>query len=372
MIYLDNAATTALDAEVIEAMSDVMKNHFGNPSSVHTYGREARVLIEDARNVIAGHLNIPSAGIYFTSCATEAINMVIDSCVSDLGIRHIVTSPLEHHAVLHTVENLVAKKQCGVSYVKLDGRGNVDLDDLDNILKQYGRSLVCLMHANNEIGNLLPIKDVARTCASNGAIFLCDTVQTMGKFVIDLGTVDVHFAFCSAHKFHGPKGVGFLYLKNPAEMQPLIYGGGQERNLRSGTENIYGIVGMAKAFEVAYRDLEKNMHHIKALKSLMVQLLKENFNDVKFNGESEEKGLYTILNVSFPQGKKSEMLLYNLDIEGVAASGGSACSSGAVNRSHVLKAINAGEDRIAIRFSFSKFNTVNEIRQTISILQKIL
>lgn len=372
MIYLDNAATTALDKEVIAAMADIMKNHYGNPSSVHTFGREARVLIEDARNTIARFLNVAASDIFFTSCATEGINMIINSCVDKLGIQHIITSPIEHHAVLHSVDHLSEEKKCDVAYIKLDTKGNADLDHLKTLLGQNDHSLVCLMHANNEIGNLLLLKDVAKLCSSHNALFLCDTVQTMGKFMNDLGNTDIHFAVCSAHKLHGPKGVGFLYLKNPPDMQPLIYGGGQERNLRSGTENIYGIVGMAKAFEVACLDIEKNMQHIKGLKSRMVELLKENFPDVSFNGESEEKGLYTILNVSFPKTKKSEMLLYNLDIEGIAASGGSACMSGAVNASHVLKAIGTGEDRTAIRFSFSKFNTLDEVRDVVNVLKRIL
>jgi cysteine desulfurase len=372
MIYLDNAATTPLDPEVIEVMSEVMKNYFGNPSSVHTFGREARVLVEDSRNSIAGLLNVLPSSIFFTSCATEGINTVMNSCVNHQGIKRIITSPIEHHAVLHTAEHLQHQNKCTVEKVNVDSKGYVKLDHLEEILKAGVPSLVCLMHANNEIGNILTLKEVARICSANHALFLCDTVQTMGKYSIDLGNLDVDFASCSAHKLHGPKGVGFLYLKDPSIVEPVLYGGGQERNMRSGTENIYGIVGMAKAFEVAYRDLEKNMQHVKSLKSHMVRLLKQNIPDVKFNGDSEENGLYTILNASFPSTPKSEMLLYNLDIEGIAASGGSACTSGAVNVSHVLKAIKAGKDRIAIRFSFSKYNTVHDIERTIEILKNVL
>lgn len=372
MIYLDNAATTPLDPEVIAAMADVMKNHFGNPSSVHTYGREARVLIEDSRNLIASLLNVASSDIFFTSCGTEGINTVMNSCIYDLGIRHIITSPIEHHAVLHTIEYLVNGKKCDVEYTKLDTKGNIDLNHFESLLKLNDRSLVCLMHANNEIGNLLPLKDVAKLNLSHNALFICDTVQTMGKYVNDLGNTDIHFAVCSAHKLHGPKGVGFLYIQDGMNIKPMLLGGGQERNMRSGTENIYGIVGLAKAIEVSRRDLGKIMKHVKALKSLMVRLLKDNITEVTFNGESEENGLYTILNVSFPKTQKSEMLLYNLDINGIAASGGSACTSGAVNVSHVLKAIGKNEDRVAIRFSFSKFNTFDEIEKTIEILKRIL
>jgi cysteine desulfurase len=372
MIYLDNAATTPLDSEVIAAMADVMKNHYGNPSSIHTYGREARVLIEDSRKMIASLLKVAPSNIFFTSCATEGINMVLNSYAEDLGVSHIITSPVEHHAVLHTIEHLVAEKKCDVSYLNLDKKGNIDIDNLESLLKQKNHSLVCLMHANNEIGNMLPLTDVSKLCLANNALFLCDTVQTMGKYGIDLGNISIHFAFCSAHKLHGPKGAGFLYLQDVDKIHPMILGGGQERNIRSGTENIYGIVGLAKAFEVAYRDLEKNMKHIQTMKSRMVQMLKENIFNVAFNGESEENGLYTILNVSFPKTQKSDALLYSLDIEGIAASGGSACTSGAVNASHVLKAIGAGKDRVAIRFSFSKFNTLDEIDTTIEVLKRIL
>ncbi|MFH0866221.1 MAG: cysteine desulfurase family protein, partial [Bacteroidota bacterium] len=313
-----------------------------------------------------------SSNIFFTSCGTEGINTVMNGCIHDLGIHHIITSPIEHHAVLHSIEHLVAGNNCGVSYTKLDSKGNIDLNHLELLLKQNEHSLVCLMHANNEIGNQLPLNEVSRLCSVHNALFLCDTVQTVGKLVNDFRNMYIHFAVCSAHKLHGPKGAGFLYLRDGMNINPMLLGGGQERNMRSGTENIYGIVGLAKALEVSCRDMEKITKHVKALKSRMVQLLKDNITDVAFYGESEENGLYTILNISFPKTKKSEMLLYNLDIEGIAASGGSACNSGAVNVSHVLRAIGAGEDRVAIRFSFSKFNTFDEIEKTIEILMKIL
>jgi cysteine desulfurase len=372
MIYLDNAATTPLAPEVIEAMTIAMKHKFGNPSSVHAYGREARVLIEDSRNTVAGLLNVSPSEIFFTSCGTEAINMTIFSCINDLGIKHIVTSPIEHHAVLHTVGYFEKIGKIEVSYVKHDGKGNILSDDLENILATHDSSLVCLMHANNEIGNYLPIKEVSKICEKHNAMFLCDTVQTMGKFKFDLKDLNVHFAACSAHKFHGPKGIGFLYLNGKVKINPLLHGGGQERNMRSGTENIYGIIGLAKALEVAHRNMEADIDHIKSLKACMVAGLKEMIPDIQFNGDSEEKGLHTILNVSFPRSDKSEMLLYSLDIEGIAASGGSACSSGSVSESHVLKAIGADMKRTAIRFSFSKFNTKEEIDKCLTVIKKIL
>ena len=372
MIYLDNAATTPLDPEVIETMTDAMKNKFGNPSSVHKYGREARVLIEDSRRTVSGLLNVSPSEIFFTSCGTEAINMTISSCVNDLGIKHIVTSPIEHHAVLHTVSYFEKLGKIKLSYVKLDSNGNILLDDLENILATNERSLVCLMHANNEIGNLLPINDVSEICKKNNALFLCDTVQTIGKYKFDLSSMNVHFAACSAHKFHGPKGVGFLYLDGNVKINSMLHGGGQERNMRSGTENIYGIAGLAKALEVAHRNMEADAVYIKSLKAHMVAGLKKEIEGIQFNGESEEKGLHTILNVSFPKSDKTEMLLYSLDIEGIAASGGSACSSGSVAESHVLKAIYADNKRPAIRFSFSKFNTIEEIDSCLKIIKKIL
>ncbi|NTW32957.1 MAG: cysteine desulfurase, partial [Bacteroidetes bacterium] len=312
MIYLDNAATTPLDPEVIEVMSDTMKNYHGNPSSVHTFGREARVLIENARKTVSSFLNVSPSEIFFTSCGTEAINTAISGCVNDLGIRHFVTSHIEHHATLHSLEKHIKNNLCTISYIKLDAKGKVDLEDLKKILHAKGRSLVCLMHANNEIGNLLPLKETSEICSQSGSLFLCDTVQTIGKVKNDIGAAHIDFAICSAHKFHGPKGIGFLYKNGDINISPLIKGGGQERNMRSGTENIYGIVGLAKAMEVAFKNIDTDTSHILSLKSLMIKRLREEIPEIIFNGESAEKGLHTILNVSFPKTKKSEMLLYNL------------------------------------------------------------
>jgi cysteine desulfurase len=372
MIYFDNAATTPLDPEVIEVMSSVMKNNFGNPSSIHTYGREARVLIEDARKTVSSLLNVSPSEIFFTSCGTEAINMVLLGCIENIGIKNIITSPIEHHAVLHTLEHFSHAGKCNVHYVKLDSRGNIDQDDLEAKLNLSDRSLVCLMHANNEIGNLLPVKDIGELSKKYNSLFLCDTVQTMGKFRNNPGNMNIHFAACSAHKFNGPKGVGFLYMNGDMKIDPLLYGGGQERTMRSGTENIYGIVGLSKAFEIAHRNMDADILYIKGLKEYMVSSLKSIISDIAFNGDSEEKGLHTILNVSFPRTDKSEMLLYSLDIEGIAASGGSACSSGSISESHVLKAIGADMNRPAIRFSFSKFNTKAEVDECITVLKKVM
>jgi cysteine desulfurase len=372
MIYLDNAATTPIDPQVIEVMQDVMRNHFGNPSSVHTFGRKARVMIEDCRKTVSSLLHVSPSEVFFTSCGTEAINMVISGCCEDLDIKRIVLSPLEHHAVLHATEHFARQGKCIAEFVKLDEKGNIITEDLENLLKSGERSLVCLMHANNEIGNLLNLAGVDDICTKYDALFLCDTVQTIGKFRHDFKKTNIHFAACSAHKFHGPKGIGFLYLNENVMINPILQGGGQERNMRSGTENIYGIVGLAKAMEVSYKKFDTDITYIKELKSYMVSRLKEEINDVCFNGDSEEKGLHTILNVSFPKTERSEMLLYNLDIEGIAASGGSACASGSVAESHVLKAIAADMTRPSIRFSFSKFNKKEEIDTCVEVIKKVL
>ena len=371
MIYFDNAATTALDAEVIDRMHEVMKNTFGNPSSVHAFGVQARALIDECREQVSSLLHVSPSEIFFTSCGTEAINMVIAGCCDDLHIHRIITSPLEHHAVMHACRHQLKQGKVSVELLNADNKGNILPAELENILKAGDRALVCLMHANNEIGNLLPIAEVGEICRKYNAYFFCDTVQTIGKFKHDFKKNNIHFAACSAHKFHGPKGIGFLYLNGDIKISPLLQGGGQERNMRPGTENIYGIAGLAKAMEVAYRNLDADVAYIKSLKTYMVTKLKKEISDVRFNGESEEKGLHTILNVSFPETKKSEMLLYNLDIEGIAASGGSACTSGSVTESHVLKAIGADLKRTSIRFSFSKFNTKDEVDKCIEVIKKV-
>jgi cysteine desulfurase len=369
-VYLDNAATTALDQEVIDAMLPVMEFKFGNPSSIHSYGREARTLIEASRKTVANLLNVSPAEIFFTSCGTEANNMAIRCSVRDLGIKHVISSRIEHHAVEHTLEQMEHEGIIKLSYVDIDSQGHVDLDHLDELLVNNDRSLVSLMHANNEIGTLLPIKKVGELCQQYNAVFHSDTVQTMAHYVHDLRKLNVHFVNCSAHKFHGPKGIGFIYINSAIKIHPFIFGGSQERNMRGGTENIYGIVGLAKAMEIAYKNLDKDMEHIKGLKFYMMEQLKEAIPRVKFNGDAEN-GLYTVLNVSFPPSDISEMLLFNLDIEGIAASGGSACSSGSDIGSHVLSGIGADPNRPADRFSFSKYNTKEEIDYTVSKLKEL-
>ncbi len=371
-VYFDNAATTQLYPEVIDEMTLALKNNFGNPSSIHSYGRESKVLIEDARSRIANYLNVSPSEIFFTSGGTEAITTAIHGCVYEKEIQHIITSPIEHHAVLHTIKTLEKRRLVKVSMIDVDEKGNINLEELKDVLRTNVKSLVVLMHANNEIGSILPMKEVGKLCSDYNAFFLSDTVQTMGKYDNNLQDINIHFATCSGHKFHGPKGIGFLYINDDVRISPLFKGGGQERNMRSGTENIAGIIGLAKAFDIAYSSMEKTKEQIEKLKSYMASELQKNFSNLKFTANSNEKGLFTILNVSFPRNEKTEMLLINLDIAGIAASGGSACNSGVVTISHVLKEIRFNKNRVPIRFSFGKFNTKNEVDYCIEQLKNLL
>ncbi len=371
-IYLDNAATTPMDEAVLEEMTAVMREHYGNPSSIHTHGRQARTLIEKARKTIAGLLHVSPAEIFFTSGGTEADNMAIRRGILDHDITHAISSPIEHHAVEHTLKEIEQAGAIQLSLLDVDRKGNVDLQQLEALLSSQPRSLVSLMHANNEVGTLTDIAAVSALCRSHGALFHTDTVQTMGHYRHDLSVLDVDFLAGSAHKFHGPKGAGFIYINHKVKIHPLIYGGAQERNMRGGTENVYGIVGLAKALELAYRDMDEHRQHIQALKSYMMEQLVQGIPDVQFNGETvPDKSLYTVLNVSFPASHMADMLLFNLDIAGISASGGSACSSGSNIGSHVLSAIGTDPDRPCIRFSFSKFNTTEEIDATVGKLKEL-
>lgn len=362
-IYLDNAATTPLDPEVFEAMKPFLLEDFGNPSSTHAHGRKVRAAIESARKQIAALLHCTPGEILFTSGGTEADNTILHSAVHTYGIRHIISSPLEHHAVTHTLEKIVHDNSIELHFVNLDSHGNVNLQHLGVLLQQYPNALVSLMHANNEIGNLLDLHRVGELCANYNAYFHSDTVQTIGHFAHDLSTLRLHGMTAAAHKFHGPKGVGFMYIRKEKKIQPLLVGGAQERNMRGGTENVYGIVGMAKALEIAYRDMEQHTTYIKDLKLRMIEKLKATIPGVDFNGNSADvdNSLYTVLNVCLPESDTNNMLLFNLDLQGISASGGSACSSGATTGSHVLSHLYPGSKKGAIRFSFSKYNTPAEI-----------
>jgi cysteine desulfurase len=372
-IYLDNAATTALDPSVLESMMPFLTEKFGNPSSIYSYGREARMAVETARKSVAKLLNANPAEIFFTSGGTESSNMAIQAAIRDLGCRHIVTSKIEHHAVTHTVEYLDALDEVKVSYVKILPDGHMDLEDLEKLLAAAEeKTLVTLMHANNEIGNILDIHAVGNLCKLYNAVFHSDTVQTVGHFPMDLRNTPIHFITGAAHKFHGPKGVGIIYINENVRIKPIVHGGSQERNMRAGTENIYGIVGFAKAFEMAMGGFETDSAYIGSLKYYMYEQLKKQIPGVGFNGDVLGKSLYTVLSVSFPKTYKSEMILFNLDINKICASGGSACTSGAETGSHVIRAINNDPNQITVRFSFSKHNTKEEIDAVVEKLKQLV
>ena len=368
-IYLDNAATTALDNEVLKVMSKSMRDVYGNPSSSHTFGRKSRAMIETSRRQIAQFINADTSEIFFTSGGTEADNMAIRGAVRDAGITHIITSKIEHPAVINTIAHLLKKNKVSLDYVNIDKNGVVDLNHLEDLLIRNENTLVSLMHGNNEIGNLLPLEEVSDLCQKYNALFHSDTVQTIGHYFFDLKKIKIDFLTCSAHKFHGPKGIGFLYINKNINITPLIHGGSQERNMRGGTECVYGIVGLAKAMEVAYRDLERHREHISSLKEHMINRIREALPMVFFNGRSEDlvNSLYTVLSVSFPPDEYSSLLLFNLDLLGVSCSGGSACSSGNITQSHVISEIKNSRGPV-IRFSFSRFNTFQEIDSAVDKL----
>ena len=372
-IYFDNAATTALDPVVLDTMMPYLTEKFGNPSSIYSYGRETRMAVETARKSVAKLLNANPAEIFFTSGGTESSNMAIHAAVKDLGCRHIITSKIEHHAVMHMVDHLDALDEVKVSYVKILPDGHVDLEDLEKLLAATEeKTLVTLMHANNEIGNILDIHAVGNLCKLYNAIFHSDTVQTVGHFPMDLRNTPIHFITGAAHKFHGPKGVGIIYINENVRIKPFVHGGSQERNMRAGTENIYGIVGFAKAFEMAMAAYENDSAYIGTLKYYMHEQLKKNIPGVGFNGDVLGKSLYTVLSVSFPKTERSEMILFNLDINKICASGGSACTSGADAGSHVIRTINNNPNQITVRFSFSKHNTKGEIDAVVEKLKELV
>ncbi len=372
-IYFDNAATTALDPQVLEAMMPYLTEKYGNPSSIYSYGRETRLAVETARKTVAKILNAHPAEIFFTSGGTESSNTAIKAAVRDLGCRHIITSPIEHHAVSHTVEHLDDLDLVRVSYVKLLPNGHVDVDDLEKLLAAAEeKTLVSLMHANNEIGNMLDINEVGELCKLYNAYFHSDTVQTVGHFPFDLRNTPVHFVTGAAHKFHGPKGVGILYINENVHIKPFVHGGSQERNMRAGTENIYGIVGFAKALELAMAHYEDDSAYIGTLKYYMHEQLKKHIPAIAFNGDVLGRSLYTVLSVSFPKTEKSEMILFNLDINNICASGGSACTSGADQGSHVIRAINQNPNQVTVRFSFCKHNTKAEVDAVVEKLKELV
>jgi len=371
-VYLDNAATTPLAPEVADAMIPYLKSEFGNPSSTHYFGRQAKAVIETSRRSVAKLLNCSPSELIFTSGGTEADNMALSTAILTLGVKRIISTSIEHHAVGHTIAALEKEKNVEAVWLKVDSKGHIDLEELEAYLKDEKPTLVSLMHANNEIGTLIPIEKVSRLCRKYGAYFHSDTVQTMGHYPFDLQALDIDFITCAAHKFHGPKGIGFLYVNKNVKAEALIHGGAQERGLRGGTENLYGIVGLAKALELANTDIADHQEHVQGLKDHMIAGLKQRFDDVYFHGETNpEQSLYTVLNVCLPATEKASMLLFTLDLKGVACSGGSACSSGSVKGSHVLDGIGADGSRPNARFSFSRYTTTEEIDFALEQLETI-
>ena len=372
-VYFDNAATTPISKKVLDKMIPYMEDGFGNPSSIHKRGREIKSVIEKSRSKVADILSCEPGEIFFTSGGTEADNMFIINTVLEKKIDTIITSKVEHHAVLHCCDYLNKTQNINIKYVSINDNGEVDLDDLEKITSNNKNSLVSLMHGNNEIGNINDLKAISKICEKNNVIFHSDTVQTVGHYAIDLNKINIQGIVGSAHKFHGPKGIGFLYLNNKHKISPFIHGGAQERNMRGGTENVYGIVGLSEALTLAYENMATHKEKIIALKSHMIESLKQKVKGVKFNGLSSDldNSLYTVLNASIPNVEDQQMFLFNLDINNIAASAGSACSSGSDSGSHVLKEIKTEEGFVNVRFSFSKYNSIEEVDYVINKIVEI-
>ncbi|MFK5974173.1 MAG: cysteine desulfurase family protein [Flavobacteriaceae bacterium] len=374
-IYLDNAATTRVRGSVISKMQDALSNFYGNPSSTHSYGRSAKTGIESARKTIAKYINAQASEIIFTSGGTEADNMILRSAVRDLGVKTMIISRIEHHAVLHTAEDLQKEYSINLQYVQLDDGGNPKLSHLEELLKKDdSKKLVSLMHVNNEIGNMIDLKAIGILCQENNALFHSDTVQSVGRYAWDVQKTPIDFLVATAHKFHGPKGIGFVYIKKNSGLRPMISGGSQERGYRAGTEAYHNIIGLEEAFVVAYDKLEEEKKYISGLKKYFIDTIVKEIPNVKFNGLSGKMGksTYTLVNVRLPiSEEKAMMLLFHLDIKGIACSKGSACQSGSSTGSHVLAEILSDEDlkKPSLRFSFSKYNTKEELDYTIGQLK---
>ena len=372
-VYFDNAATTPISKKVLDKMIPYMEDGFGNPSSIHKRGREIKSVIEKSRSKVADILSCEPGEIFFTSGGTEADNMFIINTVLEKKIDTVITSKVEHHAVLHCCDYLNKTQNINIKYVSINDNGEVDLDDLEKITSNNKNSLVSLMHGNNEIGNINDLKTISKICEKNNVVFHSDTVQTVGHYAIDLNKINIQGIVGSAHKFHGPKGIGFLYLNNKHKISPFIHGGAQERNMRGGTENVYGIVGLSEALTLAYENMATHKEKIIALKSHMIESLRQKVKGVKFNGLSSDldNSLYTVLNASIPNVEDQQMFLFNLDINNIAASAGSACSSGSDSGSHVLKEIKTEEGFVNVRFSFSKYNSIEEVDYVINKIVEI-
>ena len=372
-VFLDNAATTPVSPEIIDMMSKLMASHFGNPSSIHSYGRESKTIVEKARKTIASLLNTSPGNIFFTSGGTEADNMAIKCAIHDHDIKHAITSKISHHAVLYPLEDLANDNIIELSYIDIDSSGMISLSHLEDLLKNNSKTFVSIMHANNEIGTIQPLREIGDICRKYDAIFHSDTVQTMAHFPFNMQEINVDFMAASAHKFHGPKGVGFIYISENMKINPFIRGGEQERSMRAGTENIVGIAALEMAMTMAYDNLQEDTVYIKNIKSYMINSLKESIPNIEFfaNCTDLENSLYTVLSVHFPESDNDEMLLFNLDIMGIACSGGSACASGGNKGSHVFSEILSNSNRPGIRFSFSKYTTTEDIDYTVSKLKEL-
>jgi cysteine desulfurase len=373
-VYLDNAATTQMRDEVINRMTEIMKINFGNPSSTHSYGRQSKSIIETCRKSIASHFKVSASEIVFTSGGTEADNLILRSAVRDLGVQEIITSRIEHHAVLHTVEVLKKEYGIGVTFVNLKSDGHIDYAHLESLLQSDKKQLVSLMHINNEIGNRLDLTLVANLCKTNNALFQSDTVQSVGHYLLDLEKTPIDFLAASAHKFHGPKGVGFAFIRKNSGIKGSIFGGEQERGYRAGTESIHNIVGMAEALKLSYSNLETEQQHILNLKTYFIENLQQVFPEVVFNGSSADlaSSTYTLINVCLPiASEKASLLQFQLDLKGIACSKGSACQSGSSQNSHVLSEIldEIHLKRPSVRFSFSIYNTKADIDYVIEVLK---
>ena len=373
-VFLDNAATTPIDPSIVDMMTNMMKINYGNPSSIHSFGRESKTLVEKSRKTIANLLNTSPSNIFFTSGGTEADNMAIKCSINDYDIKHAITSKISHHAVLYPLQDLEEEKKIELSYVDIDKYGIVSLDHLEDLLKSRPRTFVSIMHANNEIGTIQPLKEIGDICKKYDAIFHSDTVQTMAHFPFDIKELDVHFMAASAHKFHGPKGVGFIYISEDINISPMIRGGEQERKMRAGTENVLGIAALATAMEISYKNLDEDIKYIKDIKLYMIEQLKIQLPNVGFYAKCTDidNSLYTVLSIYFPKEEDHEMLFFNLDIMGIACSGGSACASGGTKGSHVFSNIMPDKDVTGIRFSFSKYTTRDDIDYTINALKTLI
>ena len=377
-IYFDNAATTQIDLKVIEQMKSVMSDNFGNPNSTHSYGRSSRTLIEKARKTIANQFNASTSEIYFTSCGTESDNMVLISAVRDLNVKTIITSKVEHKAVLNVVKYLEETESIDLKYVNVSNDGLIDYDHLETLLKKCNnKCLVSLMHINNEIGSKLDLNLVGNLCKDNNALFHSDTVQSIGKYDFDLSKLNIDFIVGSAHKFHGPKGIGFVYINKNLKLNPFVIGGNQERGMRAGTESVHNISGMELAFINSYTNIQENNNHISSLKSTFIKKIKKDIPEIKFNGSCDDDLLssFSILNICLPIPKEKAVLLdFNLDMKGIACSRGSACQSGSITGSHVLNSILSDEDlnKPSLRFSFSKHNNNKEVEKVINVLKEFI